>query len=135
MWNAPQRIDEHEVRACRCALEFQEGLLAFNERQRSQGRPSLETRVGIHTGVAIVGNVGTADRLEYTALGDIVNIAARLEQTNKNYGTRISELRRCGGTYRNLQLTAHGESVAQGPQAANRDLRTLPAAVDQSPLP
>jgi adenylate cyclase len=89
IWNAPQEIENHELRACRCALEFQKQLLIFNERQRAHCNPTLQTRIGIHTGAAVIGNVGTADRLEYTALGDVINIAARLEQANKNYGTRI----------------------------------------------
>jgi adenylate cyclase len=89
LWNAPQRVENHEAQACRCALEMQRKIGIFNEQQRSRAKPTLETRIGIHTGVAIVGNVGTAARLDYTALGDIVNIAARLEQINKTYGTGI----------------------------------------------
>jgi adenylate cyclase len=89
VWNAPLLVDDHVSRACRCALQFQARLKDFNTQQQGKGRPALHTRIGIHTGMAIIGNVGASDKLEYTALGDVVNIAARLEQLNKEYGTEI----------------------------------------------
>jgi len=56
---------------------------------KQQGKPQLNTRIGIHTGEAIVGNLGSSERLNYTAIGDTINIASRLEGINKNYKTNI----------------------------------------------
>jgi adenylate cyclase len=61
----------------------------LNESFRSEGWPPYETRFGLHVGDAVVGNVGSSERMNYTALGATVNLAARLEGLNKNYGTRV----------------------------------------------
>jgi adenylate cyclase len=68
-------------------------LRELNEKWKSEGRPALATRIGINTGELIVGNMGSATRLNYTVVGDSVNLASRLEGLNKFYGTEamISE--------------------------------------------
>jgi adenylate cyclase len=89
MWNAPVADDKHAEHACRAALAMQQGLEEFNADQRSKGLPEFRTRFGIHTGTAVVGSVGAAERLQYTAMGDTINVASRLEGMNKTYGTTI----------------------------------------------
>jgi adenylate cyclase len=88
-WGAPLPDADHAVHACRAAVECQRRLDELNQRWVAEGRFELVTRVGIHTGRAVVGNVGSTERLNYTAMGDNVNIAARLEGANKQFGTRI----------------------------------------------
>ncbi|OAP41392.1 adenylate cyclase [Sinorhizobium glycinis] len=89
MWNAPVADPRHAEHACRCALAVEERLAAFNAKQREKGLPEFRTRFGIHTGPAVVGSVGAKERLQYTAMGDTVNVASRLEGMNKDYGTTI----------------------------------------------
>ncbi len=89
MWNAPVADPRHAEHACRCALAVEERLDAFNAKQRGKGLPEFRTRFGIHTGPAVVGSVGAKERLQYTAMGDTVNVASRLEGMNKDYGTTI----------------------------------------------
>ncbi|PTM91401.1 adenylate/guanylate cyclase domain-containing protein [Mycoplana dimorpha] len=89
MWNAPAPDPHHAENACRGALAMKERLAVFNERQRNRGLPEFRTRFGIHTGTAVVGSVGAKDRLQYTAMGDSINVASRLEGMNKGYGTTI----------------------------------------------
>jgi adenylate cyclase len=89
MWNAPGSDDDHAENACLSALAMQAALAEFNDGQRLKNLPEFRTRFGIHTGAAVVGNVGAADRLQYTAMGDTINVASRLEGMNKNYGTTI----------------------------------------------
>jgi len=89
LWNAPLPDAHHAAHACRCALDMQAALSAFNAARASEGQPELITRIGIHTGPALVGNIGAQDRLQYTAMGDTINVASRLEGLNKAYGTGI----------------------------------------------
>ncbi|NRP17371.1 Adenylate cyclase 1 [Ensifer adhaerens] len=89
MWNAPAADERHAENACRCALAVEARLQVFNDAQRRKGLPEFRTRFGIHTGTAVVGSVGAKERLQYTAMGDTVNVASRLEGMNKNYGTTI----------------------------------------------
>jgi len=88
-WNAPGVDPLHAEHACRTALANQVTLAGLRKRTTAQGLPPLHIRIGLHTGDAIVGNVGSNQRLDYTAIGDSVNIASRLEGLNKVYGSKI----------------------------------------------
>ncbi len=88
-WGAPIVDKDQALNACRAALSLQHRLGNLNRQWAIEGKPILETRIGIHTGDVIVGNMGSSDRMNYTALGDTVNLAARLEGTNKMYHTHI----------------------------------------------
>jgi adenylate cyclase len=81
IWNAPETQRDHAWRACCAALRFREQKV-----HEGNGRP-LRTRIGVHTGLARVGNFGSANRVDYTALGESVNFASRLEGLNKVLGT------------------------------------------------
>jgi len=88
-WNAPYAQSDHVERACRAALSAKAASDALNAQFETEGLPPFTVRLGIHSGEAVVGNVGAAERMNYTALGNSVNLAARLEGLNKEYGTTI----------------------------------------------
>ncbi|MBF0370924.1 MAG: hypothetical protein HQL52_15860 [Magnetococcales bacterium] len=88
-WNAPIPTPDHVHQACMAALDFAHRSNALNERWTSFGWPIMYTRVGLHTGDVVVGNVGSSDRMDYTAIGANVNLASRVEGLNKYYGTQI----------------------------------------------
>ncbi|MGC2203038.1 MAG: adenylate/guanylate cyclase domain-containing protein [Stellaceae bacterium] len=88
-WNAPHLQSDHVERACRAALAAKAASDALNTQFEAEGLPPFAVRLGIHFGDAVVGNVGSAERMNYTALGNSVNLAARLEGLNKQYGTTI----------------------------------------------
>ncbi len=88
-WNAPLSQEDHAVRALRSALRCHAALDAAVPEFEALGFPLPRTRIGIHTGMAIVGNMGSQWRFNYTALGDVVNTASRLEEANKIVGTRL----------------------------------------------
>jgi adenylate cyclase len=87
-FGAPVDQPDHVRRAVLCALEWDEYCERFRREQRARGVPFGVTRIGVHTGLAVVGNVGTTERFQYTAHGDCVNTASRLESVNKHFGTR-----------------------------------------------
>ncbi|NKC31172.1 adenylate/guanylate cyclase domain-containing protein [Falsiroseomonas selenitidurans] len=89
LWNAPQDDPAHAEHACRAALRSRHLTDTLCESFAARGWPRLRTRFGLHTGEAVVGNVGSSDRMSYTAIGSMVNLASRLEGMNKFYGTRI----------------------------------------------
>lgn len=89
LWNAPADDPDHTLNACRAVLACLAANDALNKEFRREGWPPYETRYGLHVGDAVIGNVGSSDRMNYTALGATVNLAARLEGLNKNYGTRV----------------------------------------------
>jgi adenylate cyclase len=89
MWNAPIADARHADHAVSCALSLAARIDAYNAEQAALGKPVLVTRFGLHTGAAVVGSMGAADRLQYTAIGDTVNVASRLEGINKEFGTTI----------------------------------------------
>ncbi|MDE1996737.1 MAG: adenylate/guanylate cyclase domain-containing protein, partial [Rhizobiaceae bacterium] len=89
MWNAPVPDPRHAENACRCALAMKAAIDAFNEANLKEGRPELFTRFGLHTGPAVVGSFGAISRQQYTAMGDSINVASRLEGLNKEFDTSI----------------------------------------------
>jgi adenylate cyclase len=89
IWNAPIGDDDHVANACTAALACIEANRELNAAFEREGWPVYNTRFGLHVGDVVVGNIGSPDRMNYTVLGATVNLAARLEGLNKNYGTSI----------------------------------------------
>jgi adenylate cyclase len=88
-WNAPEPDPDHIANACRAALQACAASNQLSGKWRSRGRPGFRTRFGLHTGLAVVGNVGARERINYTLVGAVANQASRLEGLNKIYGTEI----------------------------------------------
>ncbi len=88
-WNAPLDIEKHTYLTCLSALEQIEILKELNIGWAKRGLPPIRIGIGINTGMACVGNMGSTQRFDYTILGDSVNLAARLESSSKMYGVDI----------------------------------------------
>ncbi|MCM8528245.1 MAG: adenylate/guanylate cyclase domain-containing protein [Lentisphaeraceae bacterium] len=86
-WNAPLPVENHAAQIVRSALKCQAVLAEMNPQLKGRAGADLKMRIGIHTGPAVVGNMGASERFDYTMLGDAVNLAARLEGVNKQFGT------------------------------------------------
>jgi adenylate cyclase len=89
LWNAPEPTPDHAALACAAALACRDATEALFASPEWEGLPAFSTRFGLHRDDVTVGHFGAPDRLSYTALGDGVNLAARLEGLNKVYGTQI----------------------------------------------
>jgi adenylate cyclase len=88
-WGAPLPLADGALHACRGALRAARRMERTNEQWRAQGRQPFGIRIGLNSADVLVGNVGSSDRFSYTVMGDGVNVAARLEGTNKTFGTTI----------------------------------------------
>jgi adenylate cyclase len=88
-WGAPKKLENHAEYACLSAVQIRNNLNTLFRQWENQGKPTFHTRIGIHTGEVIVGNMGYHERLNYTVIGDPVNVASRLEGVNKVYNTEI----------------------------------------------
>lgn len=114
IFNAPIAQPDHAERAVKCALELDVYAEAFKKEQNAAGIPIGVTRIGIHTGIATVGNFGSATRMDFTALGDTVNTAARTEGVNKYFGTRICVTEETVAECPNLKFRPIGDVVLKG---------------------
>lgn len=85
-WGAPDEQPDHAARACRAALNIAAALKADNRQRVAKGLPEVHLRIGIHSGAAVVGNIGAPGRVNYTLIGDTVNLANRLEAFGKQVG-------------------------------------------------
>jgi len=88
-WGAPVPMENHASRACHAAISVQSNLRNLFDQWDNIGKVPFLTRIGIHTGNVLVGNLGYKERLNYTVIGDTVNVSSRLEGINKVYGTEI----------------------------------------------
>lgn len=89
IWNAPEPVPEHPTMACLAALRCREAARVLGRTPEWHGLPEFQTRFGLHCSTALVGHFGARDRMNYTAIGDAINLASRLETLNKQYGTSI----------------------------------------------
>lgn len=89
VWNAFDDQEDHASRACIAALKCCEANDKLNSMWRSFGWAEMHSRIGLHLGDAVVGNIGSSERMEHTTIGATVNAAARMEGLNKVYGTRL----------------------------------------------
>ncbi|MBF0220423.1 MAG: adenylate/guanylate cyclase domain-containing protein [Gammaproteobacteria bacterium] len=110
MFSAPVAQPDHAARALACALEMDRFAMAFSQRKQQAGIPFGLTRIGVNTGIVMVGNFGGKAMLDYRALGDAINTAARLETINAKLGTRIC---------------VSGATMAQCPHCAARPIGEL----------
>jgi adenylate cyclase len=88
-WGAPYDLQDHALLACKAALRCQREIDKLSARWKAEGRYEFHTRIGLSTGEIVVGNIGSEQRLNYSVIGDTVNLASRLESLNKQYKTGI----------------------------------------------
>ena len=94
-YGAPLDLKNHELMACRTAIKMQERLATLRDQWQQEGERwpeivhNMQNRIGINTGKMVTGNMGSDSRMNYTMMGDTVNLAARLESSAKQYGVYI----------------------------------------------
>ena len=120
VFGAPNKLKGHENKAIECAIMMREKLEDLNQSWdendtsrywKNHGIQSIKMRIGVHTGSVIAGNVGSVDMIQYSTIGDTVNVAARLEKANKDFGTNIlfgDEV------YTSLTKKLHSQSTLSG---------------------
>lgn len=114
IFNAPILQPDHPERAIKCALELDAYAEAFRISRNANNIPIGVTRIGIHTGEATIGNFGSQSRMDFTALGDTVNTAARTEGVNKYFGTRICATEQTVARCPSLRFRPVGDIVLKG---------------------
>jgi len=88
-WGAPVKLENHQYKAVLSALQMKRELKKFNQNNKERDMPELDIGIGIHTGEVILGNIGSEKKLDYTIIGDSVNLASRIERLTKIYGCPI----------------------------------------------
>ena len=88
-WNAPIENPDHEQHAVQAAIDMQDELLKLNVQLAAEGLPTIAIGIGVNTGEALVGNMGSNQRFDYSVIGDAVNLAARLESSSKTLGKTL----------------------------------------------
>lgn len=134
LFGAPRDMVDHAARAAACALELDRFAQGFLAAEVAAGHPFGITRIGVHSGPASVGNFGSDARFEYTALGDAVNTAARLEGLNKYFGTRVAMSGATADRCTDIPRRPIGRIVLKGKTEPIAVFQPLTAAEAQSPF-
>lgn len=133
LFNAPGDQPDYATRAVACAHDLDAWAQDFRARQQARGVNFGTTRIGIHAGPALVGNFGGNRFFDYTAYGDSINIAARLEAANKHLGTRICVSASVAKAAENFQGRPVGELMLRGRSEPLRAFEPLPPAKFEAP--
>lgn len=138
-WGAPFSQPNHAELAVRCALDVSKTLDRLQEKWRHEGKPVLNCGIGINTGEVLVGNIGVEGmKMDYTVIGDAVNLASRVEEITRQYGSRIlvteftyEHVRRSieSGSLRGVQFTDLAEVKVKGKEKGVRIYRVEGADV------
>ncbi|MEH2556725.1 class 3 adenylate cyclase [Bradyrhizobium algeriense] len=128
LFNAPSDQPDYATRAVACAQELDVWAEAFRERWKAKGVNFGATRIGVHAGPALVGNFGGSRFFDYTAYGDAINTAARLEAANKFLGTRICVSATVANAVENFRGRPVGDLVLRGRSESLRAYEPLSAA-------
>ena len=135
LFGTPLDLEFHAIQACLTALRMQKAMNGLNQEWSRQQLPAFRVRIGINTGVAVVGHIGSEERIEYTAIGDEMNLASRLEGINKFFGTLITisenTLNETDGRFHVRELA---KIVAKGKTKAVR-IYELIGEIAEGPLP
>jgi adenylate cyclase len=125
-WNAPVDVPDHAARACRAALKMRAVVEQLNDGDafgfaaRGFDDPVVRIGVGLNTGIACVGNMGSQKRFNYSAMGDVVNVAARIESASKNFGTDLLVSEDVAAAAPTLALLEAGEIMLKGKSRPTR---------------
>src|SRR5258705_356053 len=134
LFNAPGDQPDYATRAIACAHDLDLWAQAFRDRWKNQGVNFGATRIGVHAGPALVGNFGGSRFFDYTAYGDTINIAARLEGANKFLGTRICVSAAVADATENFQGRPVGDLILRGRSAPLRAYEPLRPATFRKPV-
>lgn len=131
LFGLPMPYPDHAARAVRCAVEMQQAIDELRQRFLERGLPELFMRIGIHTGEMVFGAIGAQRQSDLTAIGDTVNVAARLEPMNKEFGSRIliseTTYEQAIAAGANLTVEAVGEVTVRGRARPIRVFKVLGA--------
>jgi adenylate cyclase len=133
LFGAPGDQPDHAARAVACALDLDQFSQAFREDWRARNVTLGATRIGVHQGAAIVGNFGGSRFFDYTAYGDTINVAARLEAANKQLGTRILISESVAGQVPGFRGRPVGDLVLRGRTEPLRAYEPLGPGADAVP--
>ena len=132
-WGAPVENTKHTTSAVKAVWNCTQKINEFNKKSKDSGKPEFVTRFGIASGEAVVGNVGASSRLNYTVLGDNVNLASRIEGLNKYYGTRVLVNSEVVSQTKDVFMFRHVDRVAVKGKVQVDDIFELLGPPDQVP--
>ncbi len=89
VFNEPKKDKNHPLNAILCAIKMKEKVQEIRKKWKSEGKPDIGISIGINTGTSFIGNIGTQNHMEYTVIGDTVNVASRIEAQNRQFNTQL----------------------------------------------
>jgi len=89
VFGIPFQTNDHATKALLSSIEMQKALFKINQKRQSEGKIPIRIGIGLHSGTVLAGNIGNKRKLQYTVIGDTVNVASRIENLNKQFSTSI----------------------------------------------